>query len=174
MPLRRYNSQSFIKSLYAGQTEDVVLLKRNNDLQEGTVVAFQIFGVRRGNIAKTGQPIQLDMAVSDTTQWIIPNTQLRRIGVNYINVLDRIVDKFGLYWQPETGQNIILSQFDNVTIVDCVRVDPPPGNVLIGIPQFSMGALVVPIPQPPIPAGIPIPVGFTTIYPFPGMAVGPG
>lgn len=137
MVLRRANSQSFHKILYGGQTETCTLLKRNNDQQEGTVTAFVLFEVRRGSETKSGEPIQNDMPVTHTCTWLVPNVQLRRLGINYINVLDRIVDKYNQWWQPEAGQDIILSQFDNYSIISCVRVDPAPNSVLIGIPQFA-------------------------------------
>lgn len=142
MPMSRRNSQVFHRTLYAGQLEKITLLKRGDDQNEGQVVAYILFQCRRGNLAKQGEALQGEMAVSHSTQWVIPNTELRRVGVNYIDVLDRIVDQFNMWWQPESANSIVLSQFDNFTIIETVRVDPPLskgggvrlGNLAIGLP----------------------------------------
>lgn len=119
--------------------EPITLLKRGNDQQEGTVVALQLYQCRRNNLEKSGEAIQLDMSSHHSTRWIIPCTELRRVGVNYINVLDRIVDVFGMWWQPESGTSIVLSQFDNYTLIDCLRVDPNPNDaLLLGIPGIGL------------------------------------
>lgn len=142
MPLNRANSSSFHRTLYAGQLEKVTLMKRGDDQSEGQVISYTIFECRRGNPSKSGEALQQEMAVSHSVQWLIPNAELRRVGVNYIDVLDRIVDQFNMWWQPESGNTIVLSQFDQYTILDCVRVDPPLsqgggvklGNLAVGLP----------------------------------------
>lgn len=139
MPMTRANSVDFHLRLYAGELQDVVLLKRGDDQKEGTVTAFQLFSCWRDNISKTGQPIQGDMAASHSTRWLIPSSELVRVGVNYLNVLDRIVDQYNMYWQPESGQDLTLSQFENYYWVACIRVDPSPNNVLLGIPGIPLG-----------------------------------
>lgn len=132
MGLRRRNTHVYHRRLYAGQLESIKLYKRGNDQQEGTVTVYVLFQCRRGQIQKQGQPIQGDLAVTHTTQWLIPRVELRRVGVNYLNVLDRIVDKYNLWWQPESSQNITMAIFDNYTVLDCVRIDPPANLVNIG------------------------------------------
>lgn len=141
MPLNRRNSSVFHRTLYAGQLEKITLLKRGDDQQEGQVVAYSLFQCRRGNLSKHGEAIQGEMACFHSAQWLLPNVELRRIGVNYINVLDRIIDQFNMWWQPESGQTISLSQFDNFYIVDTIRVDPPlsqGGGVLLGLPGLGL------------------------------------
>lgn len=138
MPLKRINSPSISRKIYAGQMEKVTLLKRKDDQQEGQVVAYTLFECRRGNISKTGEPIQLDMTVSHSVQWVIPAQQLLKISVNYLNVLDRIIDKYGMWWQPESNQTITLSQFDQEYIIDCVRIDPTPNIILLGKPGVNV------------------------------------
>lgn len=145
MPLRRYNSQSIHRTIYSGETQTITLLKRENDLKEGTVVALTLYECFVDNPIKTGQPIESNETVNHKVLWIVPNSQLRRVGVNYINVIDRIVDNLGQFWQPESDQNIILSQFDNYTLVNCVRIDPSPNEIKVGILEFQQGAVVVPI-----------------------------
>lgn len=145
MPLNRRNSRVFHRGLYRGQLETVTLLKRRDDQQEGSVQALVLFGCRRGNLSKSGQPIQTEMGVYHSCQWLIPCTELRRVGVNYLNVLDRIIDQYNLNWQPETDQSLVLSQFDNYYQVECVRIDPSPNAVLLGIPSQN-----VPGPDPKI------------------------
>lgn len=138
MPLNRRNTQVYHRRLYAGQLETVTIYKRGDDLKEGTVTAYQIFQARRGNIHKGGQPIQGDLAVIHTVQWLLPCVELRRVGINYSNVIDRIVDKFNMWWQPESPQDITLAIFDNYYIINCVRIDPPNNQVLLGIPGVGL------------------------------------
>lgn len=139
MVLNRRNSVSIVRHLYRGQTQTVILLKRGDDQKEGTVTALTLYGVRRGNISKTGEAISQDMSANVSCQWIIPASELRRVGVNYLNVIDRIVDVFGMYWQPESGQSLTLSQFDSQYIIECIRVDPTPNpNLILGIPAVGL------------------------------------
>lgn len=138
MPLNRRNTQVFHRRLYAGQLETITLLKRGDDQQEGTVAAYAIYGARRGNIDKTGEAIQGDTAAFTTVQWLVPCVELRRVGINYIDTLDRIVDKFNMWWQPEATTNITLAIFDNYYVLNCLRVDPNPNQVLLGIPGVGL------------------------------------
>lgn len=125
MPLRKNNQRAFHRTLYAGELESITLLKRNNDLAEGTVRAVILFDCRRKPTVKSGEPIQGEMAVSEFTTWQIPASELERTGVAYINVLDRIVDQWNRFWQPEAGQSVTTRLFENQVFVNCVRVDPP-------------------------------------------------
>lgn len=138
MPMNRRNTQVYHRRLYAGQLETVHLLKRGDDQQEGVVVDYKLFQCRRGNLDKHGEPLQGDMAVGHICQWLLPCKELRRVGVNYLNVLDRIVDKFNMWWQPEAPQNLTLAIFDNYYVVNCVRVDPNPNQVKLGKPGVGL------------------------------------
>lgn len=139
MVLRRRNQQTFHRGLYRGQLQTVVLLKRADDQAEGQVTAYQLYQCRRGNISKSGEAIAFDTAALTTTNWLIPCKELRRVGINYINVLDRIVDMFQMWWQPESPQTITLAVFDNYFLVPTLRVDPYPNQVLLGIPGVQLG-----------------------------------
>ena len=97
-----------------------------------------ISNCRRGNISKSGEAIAFDVPASTAVQWLIPCTELRRVGVNYLNVLDRIVDKYQMWWEPESPQNIELAIFDNYYVYNCIRVDPYPNTVLLGIPGVGL------------------------------------
>ena len=125
MPIMKKNQRTFFRSLYCGETQTVILLKRNNDQGEGTVRAITLFDCRRERTSKTGQPIQNEMSVAEFTTWQIPSFELDRNGVNYINVLDRIVDQHNRYWQPESGQSIDVRLFEDWVFINCVRIDPP-------------------------------------------------
>lgn len=118
--------------------ETVTLLKRGDDQQEGTVVQHTIFQCRRGNSVKSGEAIAFDVPATTAIQWLIPCTELRRVGVNYLNVLDRIVDKYHMWWQPESPQTIELAIFDNYYVYNCIRVDPYPNTVLLGVPGVGL------------------------------------
>lgn len=143
MPLRRWNTHVYHRRLYAGQLERIILLKRNDDQAEGTVTQHIIYQSRRGNIEKSGEAINLDVPAFEVVSWHIPCTELRRVGVNYLNVLDRIVDQFNMWWQPESGDNIELAIFDNYYNISTRRVDPFPTFVLLGQPGVNLG-----LPQP--------------------------
>ena len=125
MPLNKVNQSTFHRKLYAGQLETVTLLKRGDDQSEGTVTAYVIFECRRSRIHKTGEPIQHDMVVGHTTVWHIPRIELDRIGVAYLSVLDRFVDQYNRFWQPESPQQLDIALFEDQLHVQCVRVDPP-------------------------------------------------
>src|SRR5689334_3418805 len=144
MPLNRRNSAVFHRTLYAGELEWVYLLKRGDDQKEGQVTRYKIFQARRGNLSKSGEALDGDDAAFHSCQWVLPGTELKRVGVNYINVLDRIVDQFNMHWQPESPNSIILSQFDNFVIIDCVRIDPAIGQG----GGVSLGNLAVGLPKP--------------------------
>ena len=137
MPLGRINTSVFHRRLYAGELETVTLLKRRDDQKEGSVVALKLFECRRGNISKQGEAIQTDETAEHYVQWLIPYTELKRVGVNYLNVLDRIVDKFNMWWQPESPQTITLAIFDNYYAIDTVRIDPI-AQPKIGIPGVNL------------------------------------
>lgn len=141
MVLTRNNSQVFHRMLYAGQLEKILLYKGGDDQSEGQITVFWLFECRRGNLSKSGEALQGEMAVSHSVQWLIPCTELRRVGVNYLNVIDRIVDQFNAWYEPESAQDLTLSQFDNYYLVNCVRVDPPTslgGGVLFGNPGIGL------------------------------------
>ena len=125
MPLCRQNTRTFHRALYGTILEKITLLKRGNDQQEGTVRALVIYQARRSMITKTGEPIQGDMSSDHQVVWHLPDVELARVGVAYINSLDRIVDKEGRYWQPEAGTLITVKLFGNHHCVACLRVDPP-------------------------------------------------
>ncbi len=125
MGITAKTQKHMMRHLYAGMLQSVTLLKRGNDQAEGTVTAFRLHGLRQARIYKSGQPINGNMAVGSNVTWHIPMAELERVGVAYLNVLDRIVDKTGAYWQPETGQMIRTQLLKTHVCYECVRVDPP-------------------------------------------------
>lgn len=142
MPLRKNNTRTFHRTLYAGELQTITLLKRNDDQQEGTVRKVTLFDCRRESISKTGQAIQGEMSSLEQVVWQIPSIELARNGVNYINVLDRIVDMFNRFWQPESGQSVHNRLFENQIFIYCVRVDPPSppaAQATTGIPSSEEG-----------------------------------
>lgn len=135
MPLiTKWTTRNFHRTLYggAGYLESVSLLKRDDDQQQGTVAAHTLYECRRSSITKTGEPIQHDMAEEHRTVWHIPRTELDRVGVNYIGVLDRIVQlegvEAGSVWQPESDTLIEIKLFANHVHFIAKRTDPPPAE----------------------------------------------
>lgn len=129
MPMNRRNTRTFQRRLYAGELETITLLKRNDDQQQGVVTKYTLFGCRKSRTFHSGEPIAGDIASNDHATWHIFRIELDRVGVDHINAADRIVDKFGRYWQPEANTEIRIQLFENVIDVDCLRIDPP-GNVV--------------------------------------------
>lgn len=142
MPLRKNNTTTFMKVLYAGELKSITLLKRDVDQKEGTVRALVLYSCRRSQLHKSGEPIQDDMTANHRAVWHIPNVELKRVGVTEINVLDRIVetvDDGGVnplphprYWQPESYNTITRKLFENMTRIETVRVDPPNATTIAG------------------------------------------
>ena len=133
MPLTKLNQMTFHRHLYAGELKTITMLKRDDDQREGTVRAVTLFDCRRGQVTKTGEPIQRDMLSNHSTVWHIPQIELRRVGIDHVNPADIIVestDDSGMalpiprYWQPESTTVILLKLFWNMANVDCFRIDP--------------------------------------------------
>ena len=125
MPLRANNQRTFHRCLYSGILQTIVVLKRNDDQQQGTVRSIKMFQVRQSMQTKTGEAIQGDMSSDVRCSWHIPKIEMDRVGIAYFNVLDRIVDKHNRYWQPEAPQTITNKLFEDHYCLDCVRIDPP-------------------------------------------------
>jgi hypothetical protein len=125
VPINRFNQKFMMRGLYAGQLEDVTLLKRGDDQQQGAVRSAKLFGCRWSKIYKTGQTIQGDMVGDHRRQLHIPAAELERVGVAYLNPTDRFVDQSGRYWQPESTTTITIKLLETHFCVQCLRVDPP-------------------------------------------------
>ncbi len=128
MPLRQNNTRLQHRRIMAGWLQTITLQKRGNDQREGDMENHTLFGCWREDITKSGEPIQRSMSVNHSTTWHIPVSELKRVGVNYLNVNDRFVNvEFGLqmYWNPESDQTIALDLFGNMYDVQCLRIDPP-------------------------------------------------
>ena len=125
MPLNKKNTRTFHRTLYGTILEPVTLLKRGNDQQQGTVTGMSLFNCRWSRIFKSGQTLQADMTSSHRRTLHIPVVELDRVGVAFLNALDRFVDVEGRYWQPESGNTITVKLIENHVCVECLRVDPP-------------------------------------------------
>lgn len=125
MPLNRRNQRVFHRTLFAGMNQTVTLLKRGDDLQQGTVTAYTLFQVRRSLISKTGEQIVGGTQSDHRCIWHIPRVEMDRVGVTYINSADRIVDQEGRYWQPEATTEIVDKLLELHLDLQCLRIDPP-------------------------------------------------
>ena len=125
MPLKRWNSRTFHRRLKAGQLETVVLLKREDDQREGIVVSLVLYQCWWSMIFKSGEPLLGDMSSAHTRLLHLPRCELDRVGVAYVNAIDRFVDEQGRYWQPESTTQLVVKQFEQQMDVACLRVDPP-------------------------------------------------
>jgi len=132
MPLRPETVRTFHRTLYAGWNQTIILLKRGDDMQGVVVTPYTLFDCRPGQITKTGEPIQNQMLSDHRLPWHIPRIELDRVGVHYINPLDRIVDKYGRYWQPESTTEIIGKLSMQHVCVFCLMTDPPTGPSTTG------------------------------------------
>ncbi len=126
MPLGPNNTRTFYRKLYAGELETVTVLKRGDDQQQGTVRSVKVFNARHTPYVKTGETIGGEESSNFATTWHFPQIELDRVGINYLNNLDRIIDKKGRYWQPEASLQLTRKLFENHYCVDCLSVNPPP------------------------------------------------
>ena len=129
MPLRRNNTRGFTRLTFAGQLERIRIHKRGDDQQQGTVTTFILYQCRRSFITKGGETLQADMVTDHSCVWHIPRRELDRVGIQYLNPLDRIEQlvgrESGWWWQPEATTNIEVKIFSNELDLFCLRVDPP-------------------------------------------------
>lgn len=125
MPLNPKNCLTFHRTLFAQELQQITVLKRGPDQQEGTVRAVIMFQCRRSRISSTGQPIAGDEQVGTRTIWHIPRVEMQRVGIQYFSPADRIVDYKNRYWQPEADTIIDIKLFEDHTDIQCLRVDPP-------------------------------------------------
>ena len=111
--------------------QTVILLKRGDNQQQGTVTSYTIYECRQSLINKNpGETFQGDMTSDHRCIWHIPRVEMQRIGVHYFNPLDRIIDSIShenrlRYWQPEGTTNIDITLFEVHVDLWCLRVDPP-------------------------------------------------
>ena len=125
MPLRKNNTRTFHRTLYAGELETITLLKRNDDMHAGTITSYIIYQCRRGQATRSGEPIQGEMLSDYRLTWHIPAFELERVGIDHLNPLDVIIDYKNRYYQPESTTTIHLKLWENHMCVDCLRIDPP-------------------------------------------------
>lgn len=135
MPLRKYSTHRLYRVFGGYRTKTVTLLKRNDDQQQGTVRSLLVFNARRGAIHKAGETLQGDMVVDHRTEWYLPVEELKRVGVAYLNNLDRVLEKTDdggvpispwRFWQVESTTTIDINLFENWVVLHCLRVDPTP------------------------------------------------
>ena len=128
----------FHRHLYAGMMERVRLHKRGDDQQQGTVVTHILFECRRSSIQKGGQTLDGDMNVNHTTVWHLPTSELRRVGVNYLNPCDQIEqldgEEKGYIWEPEATTTIESKLFTTHAHVNCLLLRP--GVTRVGTPGY--------------------------------------
>lgn len=128
----------FHRRLYAGMLEKIRLLKRGDDQQQGTVTAYVLYEARRSSIQKAGQTLDGEMNVDHTTVWHIPTSELRRVGINYLNPADIIEqlegEEKGNQWQPEATTSIESKLFTTHAHVACLMYKPAVSRV--GVPGF--------------------------------------
>ena len=132
MPIRKNNTKSFFRKIFAGEVESVCLLKREPDQRAGTVREVGLYPIRWKPIMQTGEPLQGSFTSVNRRTICIPRAALDEAGVAYISSLDRFRDEQGRHWQPESTTIIDIKLFENIVNVDCLRCDPPapPGRLL--------------------------------------------
>lgn len=123
----------FHRFLYGGMLEKIRLLKRGDDQQQGTVTVYVLHECRRSSIPKGGQTLDGDMSVDHETVWHIPDSELQRVGINYLNPADRIEQLVGKekgnFWQPESTTTIEKKLFDTHSHVRCLLLVPAVSRV---------------------------------------------
>jgi len=128
MPLNPSNTRVFHRTLYAQMLQTIVLLKRGDDQQQGTVTALVLYDCRPKKVYKTGEPLLGDMSANHRLTWQIPRVELERVSVNYINAADRIQQTVRgeiRLWQPESTTDLTIQLYENYLNIDCLRCDSP-------------------------------------------------
>lgn len=123
MSIKRRLGGQFRRRLYGDILQTMTLRKRGDGQLQGQVDDYTLFRVRQGAITKTGNPIHADMTTNHTCTIHIPRGELDRVGVNYLNALDQLIDEKGRYWQPEADTNIDVRLFEDEICVSCERID---------------------------------------------------
>ncbi len=123
MSLNKHNTRRAYARQYRGQTQKIIILKRDDDQREGVVRSVTVFNCRRSIINKTGEQIVGDMTSDHKVTWHLPTYELNRMGINYLNSLDRIYDPIEkVTYQPESTTNIDIKLFSNQYDVACLRI----------------------------------------------------
>lgn len=126
MPLNARNCRTFHRTLYAGILIPVTVLKRGNNQKQGTVTAYQMYQVRQSMQTKTGETIQEDSLSNHRCSFHFPIIEMERVGIQYFNPADIIIDKKKRYWNPESTTLITVKLFEDHVCLDCLRIDPTP------------------------------------------------
>lgn len=138
MPLNKRNTRVFHRTLFSGQLEKIKLLKRDDDQRQGIVTEYILFQCRKGKYRKSGQTLDGEMNSSHAVTWHIPRSELDRLGIAYLNPLDRIVELEGQFkdriWQPESTTGIDVKLFEVHVDVDCLLLRPAISRV--GVPGY--------------------------------------
>ena len=133
MPMNRDNQMHFHRTLYSGMMEKIRLHKRNDDQRQVDVTTYIIHEARRSSIQKGGQTLDGDMNVDHTTVWHIPTSELRRVGINYLNPADVIEQLTGeeknTQWQPEATTTIESKLFTTHAHIACLMLKPAVSRV---------------------------------------------
>ena len=78
---------------------------------------------RFSDLRKKGRAIQGEMSSVFYSRLYIPDRELARVNIQYLNVLDRIIDTKNRTWQPESGELIDDKTFENMWGVDVLMLD---------------------------------------------------
>lgn len=112
--LNPHTTRTFHRNLYRGMLRTVIIMKRGINRQQSTATNYQIFQVRQKKIYYGGQNINGDMTSNDYCIWQIPRTELDRVGIENLNIIDRITDVVtGEIWQSESDDVLISQLFTN-------------------------------------------------------------
>lgn len=120
--LNPHTTRRFIPNLYRGMLRTVVLNKRGINQQQSTGQNLTLYQCRQKKQYYGGQNLNGDMTSNDYCIWQIPRTELDRVGVENINIVDQITDvQTGEVWQPESDDIIVNQLFTNVINVPSKR-----------------------------------------------------
>ena len=117
-----HTTRNFIPNLYRGMLRTITLNKRGTNQQQSTGASHVLYKCRQKKQFYGGQNLNGDMTSNDYCIWQIPRTELDRVGVTNINIVDQITDNAtGQIWQPESDDIIVNQLFTNVINVPSKR-----------------------------------------------------
>lgn len=128
MPLNARNSKNFHRCLRAGTNlQSIKYYKRGENQQQGTVTVYTLYACwREETVSRAGETlINSVVQVEIRGTWMIPKAELDRVGINFVNVTDKIHDtKEDKWWTPYSNDRITEMLMGNYAALDCHRTEP--------------------------------------------------
>lgn len=113
MGLSQRTTRTFHKYLYP-DLRTVVVRKRGRGQQQSESVNHTLYGVRQKRFHYGGQNVDGAMTTNHYCEWMLPRTELDRVGIDDLNMIDTITDvATGEIWLIESRDVIEVKLWRN-------------------------------------------------------------